>query len=72
MSNGTPYPHYSMKYLTTYQQHRNALNDILNFLGTDEFLELPEPERRVCLQKLTELVKAATQHADDNEVQFID
>jgi len=44
--------------LTTYNHNRAALNYLMDFITTDEFLELPAPERQQYLQKLKELIKA--------------
>jgi hypothetical protein len=45
--------------LTPYQLNRIALNELMNFITTDKFIELPAPERQPYLQKLKELIKAA-------------
>ena len=48
-----------MSLLNTYLQNRNALNDILEYISTDEFIELPEQERRAVLERMKELVRLA-------------
>jgi hypothetical protein len=42
---------------STYQQNRAALNQLMDFIVTDEFMELPASERKEYLKRLTELIK---------------
>jgi hypothetical protein len=43
---------------STYNQNRAALNQLMDFIVTDEFMELPAPKRHEYLQQLKNLIRA--------------
>jgi hypothetical protein len=43
----------------TYQQNRQALNQLMDFITTNAFIELAAPERQQYLQRLKQLIKSA-------------
>lgn len=43
---------------TKYQTTRQALDHLLNFITTHQFVKLPAPQRKQHLQKLKQLIKA--------------